>query len=182
MFQRLLAALFPSRRAPAPGRPPGPQPPRGRPAAPRGDGEDTRPARGGALPHTGGGRIAYAPERDGDPDPGEIVWAWVPYEEDASRGKDRPLLLLGYAGDQRYDGSARDLLLAVMLSSKDHDGDRDWVPIGTGAWDRQQRPSSVRIDRLFAVPSSAVRREGAVLDRARFETVAGAARAAHGLS
>ncbi len=180
MFRRLLSALFPSRKAPAPGKAPRPRPPAGRPAP--GGGEDARPTRGGALAHTGGGRIAYAPERDGDPDPGEIVWAWVPYEEDASRGKDRPLLLLGYAAEKRYAGSAPDLLLAVMLSSKDHSGHRGWVPIGTGAWDRQQRPSSVRIDRLFAVPSSAVRREGAALDRARFETVATAARAAHGLS
>jgi len=28
--------------------------------------------------------IAYAPERDGQPDPGEVVWAWVPYEDDPS--------------------------------------------------------------------------------------------------
>jgi len=180
MFRRLLSAFFPSRKAPAPGQAPRPGPPAGRPAP--GAGEDARPARGGALAHTGGGRIAYAPERDGDPDPGEIVWAWVPYEEDASRGKDRPLLLLGYAAEKRHAGSAPDLLLAVMLSSKDHSGHPGWVPIGTGAWDRQQRPSSVRIDRLFAVPSGAVRREGAVLDRARFETVATAARAAHGLA
>jgi hypothetical protein len=179
MLRRLLSALFPSRKAPAPGQASRPGPPARRPAP---SGEDARPTRGGALAHTGGGRIAYAPERDGDPDPGEIVWAWVPYEEDASRGKDRPLLLLGYAADKRFAGSAPDLLLAVMLSSKDHSGHRGWVPIGTGAWDRQQRPSAVRIDRLFAVPSSAVRREGAALDRARFETVAAAARAAHGLS
>jgi len=180
MFRRLLSALFPSRKAPAPAKAPRPRPPARRPAP--GGGEDARPTRGGALAHTGGGRIAYAPERDGDPDPGEIVWAWVPYEEDVSRGKDRPLLLLGYAAEKRYAGSAPDLLLAVMLSSKDHSGHRGWVSIGTGAWDRQQRPSSVRIDRLFAVPSSAVRREGAALDRARFETVATAARAEHGLS
>jgi len=181
MFQRLLSALFPSRKAPAPSKRPEPKPPARRPA-PGGGGQDVRPTRGGALAHSGGGRIAYAPEHDGDPDPGEVVWAWVPYEEDASRGKDRPLLLLGYAAEQRYAGSAPDLLLAVMLSSKDHSGHRGWVPIGTGAWDRQGRPSSVRVDRLYAVSSSAVRREGAALDRARFESVATAARAAHGLS
>lgn len=26
-------------------------------------------------------RTSYAPDRDGDPDPGEIVWTWVPFEE-----------------------------------------------------------------------------------------------------
>ena len=38
---------------------------------------------------------SYAPAPDGEPDPGEVVWAWVPYEEDASRGKDRPVLVIG---------------------------------------------------------------------------------------
>lgn len=32
----------------------------------------------------------YAPVANGRPDPGEVVWAWVPYEEDTSQGKDRP--------------------------------------------------------------------------------------------
>ena len=28
----------------------------------------------------------YAPEADGQPDPGEVVWAWVPYEDDPTQG------------------------------------------------------------------------------------------------
>lgn len=41
--------------------------------------------------------IAYAPHPDGEPDPGEIVWSWVPYEDDPSQGKD-------HDGDQqRFD-------------------------------------------------------------------------------
>ena len=55
----------------------------------------------------------YAPDPDGRPDPGEIVWTWVPYEEDHSRGKDRPVLLVGRDGPW---------LLALQLTSKDHDG------------------------------------------------------------
>ena len=42
--------------------------------------------------------VAYAPEADGEPDPGEVVWAWVAYEDDPSRGKDRPVLLLAQSG------------------------------------------------------------------------------------
>ena len=34
------------------------------------------------------------PEARRDPDPGEIVWTWVPYEEHDGRGKDRPVLLV----------------------------------------------------------------------------------------
>lgn len=35
-----------------------------------------------ADPHAiGPVRTEYAPDPDGDPDPGEIVWTWVPFEE-----------------------------------------------------------------------------------------------------
>ena len=113
----------------------------------------------------------YAPDPDGRPDPGEIVWTWVPFEEDHSRGKDRPVLLVGRDGPW---------LLALQLTSKDHDGTptRDgrphWVDIGAGAWDRQGRPSEVRVDRVVRVGPDAVRREGAVLAPERFAEVADA--------
>ncbi len=60
-----------------------------------------------------GPQVTYDPQPDGDADPGEVVWGWVPYEEDASQGKDRPVLVLA-----RQDGA----LLTLMLSSKDHAG------------------------------------------------------------
>src|SRR5882757_411423 len=34
-------------------------------------------------------RLVYAPDLDGRADPGEIVWTWVVYEDDPTRGKDR---------------------------------------------------------------------------------------------
>ena len=43
-------------------------------------------------------RLGYSPKADGRPDPGEVVWAWVPYEEDPSQGKDRPVLVIGKEG------------------------------------------------------------------------------------
>ncbi len=112
---------------------------------------------------------AYSPKPDGRPDPGEIVWTWVPFEEDHRQGKDRPVLLIG------SDGA---WLLALQLTSKDHDGRPEsargprWVDIGSGAWDRQRRPSEVRVDRVVRVDPRAVRREGAVLSRERFDAVA----------
>lgn len=36
-----------------------------------------------------GVRVEYTPDMDGEADPGEVVWAWVPYEDDPHRGKDR---------------------------------------------------------------------------------------------
>jgi hypothetical protein len=117
-------------------------------------------------------RLGYAPDLDGAADPGEIVWAWVPYEEGDGRGKDRPLLVVG-----RGSGC----LLGLMLSSqRDHADDPDWVPIGAGAWDRQGRASYVRLDRVLEVGEHDIRREGAVLDPRRFELVAARLRSGYG--
>ena len=118
----------------------------------------------------------YTPNPDGRPDPGEIVWTWVPFEEDHAQGKDRPVLLVGRDGPW---------LLALQLTSKDHDGApardgrRRWVDIGAGSWDRQRRPSEVRVDRVVRVDPAQVRREGAVLPRARFDSVSRAVAALH---
>ena len=43
-------------------------------------------------------RIQYTPHLDGDPDPGEVVWTWVPFEEDPTLGKDRPVVIIGRHG------------------------------------------------------------------------------------
>jgi len=124
-------------------------------------------------------RVEYRPRDDGRPDPGEIVWAWVPFEEDATQGKDRPVLVVGRDGD---------LLLGLMLTSKDHGRDaadearhgRRWLDLGSGPWDPQGRPSEVRVDRVLRLRPDAVRREGATLDRRRFDAVAAGVRAARG--
>lgn len=124
--------------------------------------------------------FVYDPHPDGRPDPGEVVWTWVPYEDDPSEGKDRPVLVIGWA-----DGRRGDRLQALMLTSKDHDRDaaaqarlgRHWLDIGSGPWDRQRRPSEVRLDRILEVRAEDVRREGAALDRDTFQRVADAVNA-----
>lgn len=109
-------------------------------------------------------KVEYAPDLDGRADPGEIVWTWTTYEEDPSQGKDRPVLVVGRDGD---------ILLGLMLSSQSRrDGDRDWIAIGSGSWDSQGRPSWIRLDRVLDVPEEGIRREGAILDRDKFEAVA----------
>lgn len=123
-----------------------------------------RPRRRTAAPAKAGRHLVYAPEPDGRADPGEIVWTWVTYEDDPAVGKDRPVLIVGRTNDT---------LLALMLSSqREHDGTRSWLALGSGGWDREGRPSWIRLDRVLRVHEDAVRREGAVLDRARFDTVA----------
>jgi hypothetical protein len=141
------------------------------PAPPR------RPGPAGARPRPGPPPRAqrlldYSPDLDGAADPGEVVWTWVPYEEDAGRGKDRPVLVVGRDGRQ---------LVGLMLSSQsDHDGEPGWLSLGSGPCDDEGRPSWVRLDRVLDVAEDDIRREGAVLDRRRFDRVAGALRSDHG--
>jgi len=124
-------------------------------------------------------RPGYAPSPDGQPDPGEVVWTWVPYEDDPRRGKDRPVLVLAVEGPT---------VVALMLTSRDHDRDaadearhgRIWLDVGPGGWDPRGRPSEVRIDRLLRLPAAGVRREGAALDRRRYDEVVRAAARTHG--
>ena len=116
--------------------------------------------------------LVYAPQLDGRADPGEVVWTWVAYEDDPSQGKDRPVLVVG------RDGAT---VLGLMLSSQaDRDGQRNWLALGPGAWDREERPSWVRLDRVLRVAEDGIRREGAVLDRTRFDRIAAALRRQYG--
>lgn len=143
-----------------------------------------RPARGGHTPgpvRTRGERLqrgrppaspelpsigTYNPQPGTTADPGEIVWTWVPYEDDPQQGKDRPVLIVG------HDGGT---LLALMLTSRDrnnaesrHDG---YVDIGSGAWDSLGRPSEVYLERLLRIAPQEVRRIGSTLDRRLFDRV-----------
>lgn len=152
------------------------------PAAPRpgrAAAEGARPGQAGegatveiAPPGPRALRIGYAPDADGAPDAGEIVWTWVPYSENDGRGKDRPVLVIG-----RQDA---DRVYAVRLTSKSHDGDRDFLGIGTGAWDTRGRPSWIDIEQLYSVHADGMRREASALDRERFARVAAALQERYG--
>ena len=108
----------------------------------------------------------YSPSLDGDADPGEIVWTWVPFEEDHSQGKDRPVLLVGRDGEY---------LLALMMTSKDHNNrehaDPNYLDIGSGPWDPQGRASEVKLNRVIRVRPDSMRREGAIMPEDTFRLV-----------
>ncbi|WP_066375186.1 type II toxin-antitoxin system PemK/MazF family toxin [Herbidospora mongoliensis] len=132
----------------------------------RDHGEDPRPSRGAVREVHRIDRAAfmeYSPDLDGLADPGEVIWTWVPYEEDPSRGKDRPLLVVGRHGRR---------LLGMMLSSRGGDDPREWLSLGAGAWDGEARPSYLRLDRVFEMDEDDIRREGAILDPRAFARVA----------
>jgi hypothetical protein len=114
-------------------------------------------------------QFEYTPCLDGDPDPGEVVWTWVPYEENPSQGKDRPVVIIG-----RQSGS----LMGVPLTSKSH-ANESQVAIGAGPWDQAGRRSYAKVERLVQVDPQQVRREGAVLERQHFDDVVAGVRRAH---
>lgn len=119
--------------------------------------------------------MTYDPHPGKIADPGEVVWTWVPFEEDFTQGKDRPVLVVGRDGDW---------LLVLMLTSKDHDRDaaqearagRHWIDVGTGSWDPQRRPSEIRVDRVIRINPDEVRRVTDKFPRDKFDTVAAAVR------
>lgn len=130
---------------------------------------DPRPERGGAYEYDGPVTPEYAPEDDGLPDPGEIVWTWVPYEEDADIGKDRPVVVLGTAGGPETVGAGADY--AVLMVTSRERTEINWVGIGAGEWDSERRDSYVRVDRVLAVAEGAVRREGSAMTKVQYNTV-----------
>jgi hypothetical protein len=155
MLERLLRLVRP-RRAPTPGRHQPASGLRGSSPAPWG------PASGRVL-------ISYAPNADGHADPGEVVWTAVAFEDDPSQSKDRPVLIIGLRGAW---------LAGLLLTSKSPGAgpNRVFMDVGSGPWDRQRRPSQVRLDRLLDIDPARVRREGAAFDEALFREVLDAAR------
>jgi hypothetical protein len=119
-----------------------------------------------------GRTLAYSPRLDGQADPGEVVWTWVRYEDNPRQGKDRPVLVVGRDG--------RTLLGLMLSSQREREGQRHWYALGPGAWDREERPSWVRLDRVLEVDEDGIRREGAVLERGRFEAIARELRTGYG--
>ena len=117
----------------------------------------------------------YSPSMDGDADPGEVVWTWVPFEEDHSQGKDRPVILVGRDGEY---------LLALMMTSKDHNNrehaDSNYLDIGSGPWDPQGRASEVKLNRVIRVIPSQMRREGSIMPQETFRVIERAYTRLHG--
>jgi hypothetical protein len=134
-------------------------------------GKTKKPAQPPSRRVPSGTTVEYSPVVDGDADPGEVVWAWVPYEDDATKGKDRPVVIIGTCAGG---------LAGIPLTSKNKG--HGAVAVGTGGWDRSGRPSWAKVDQLIVVEDRNVRREGAVLARDRFDAVVAGAAEHHRLA
>jgi len=116
------------------------------------------------LPPEGVVAIEYSPRMDGDPDPGEVVWTWVPFEEDPEQGKDRPVVVIGRRGQK---------MVGVPLTTKRSDREAQ-IAVGTGGWDPKRRTSYARIWRMLDFDDKRMRREGSILERKQFDRVVAA--------
>ncbi|VEI14100.1 PemK-like protein [Trueperella bialowiezensis] len=120
----------------------------------------------------------YEPVRNGAPDPGEVVWTWVPFDENDGRRKDRPVLVVADTEEH--------VIFAQMTSkdktpaaSREAKHGRYWMDIGTGGWDPRRRPSEVRLDRLLVAHGSQIRREGSYVRKDIFDDVVRAIKNVH---
>ncbi|MBD2832156.1 type II toxin-antitoxin system PemK/MazF family toxin [[Kitasatospora] papulosa] len=120
--------------------------------------------RGGRGPRRPGGRTrppGRAPERKrgrphGEPRPGEIWWADVPFE-DGPGSKDRPCLVLSVRG-----GTA----VVVKITSKHHEERPGVIALPAGSvGDARGRRSYLETDELRDVALSGFRRKAGELDR-----------------
>ena len=108
--------------------------------------------------------IVYAPDMDGQTDPGEVVWAPVLLEGDAEKPRERAVVVVG-----RH----KQTLLGALISTHERHADSPtWLFIGSGAWDPEGRPSWVRLDKIIEVPEVGIRRSGAMMPRRRFDRIA----------
>lgn len=126
--------------------------------------QERRPTTTRKLPPEGVVTIEYAPRMDGDPDPGEVVWTWVPFEEDPNQGKDRPVIVIGRRSHS---------LVGVPLTTRQNDREAQ-IAIGTGDWDPERRQSYARIWQMLDIDENKTRREGAILERGQFDAVVAA--------
>ncbi|KQB86917.1 type II toxin-antitoxin system PemK/MazF family toxin [Corynebacterium lowii] len=108
--------------------------------------------------------IYYAPDMDGQPEPGEVVWVWAPSDGPDRPRRDRAVLVIGHG---------RDSVLGLLISpNPKHANEPEWLDIGSGEWDEKGRQCWVRLDRVLEIPHLGIRRQGVLFPRRRFERIA----------
>ncbi len=108
--------------------------------------------------------VFYAPDMDGQADPGEVVWIWVSTDGPGNPPRERAMVVIG---------RTRSTILGLLIScNPEHRNDEDWIDIGAGGWDERGRQSWVRLDRILEVSELGIRRQGTVIPQGRFERIA----------
>lgn len=113
--------------------------------------------------------IYYAPDMDGHAEPGEVVWICLANEDGP---RERPILVVGHS---------HETILGLLISpNTDHEDEEGWLDIGSGSWDNSGAPCWLCLNKVIEVPELAIRREGAIVPRRRFERIAAKLRGDYG--
>ncbi|AZA08763.1 type II toxin-antitoxin system PemK/MazF family toxin [Corynebacterium pseudopelargi] len=116
--------------------------------------------------------IIYAPDMDGQVDPGEVVWFWAPSDHSPQHVVERSLVVVARTAESIYG--------LLTSPNPDHETDDHWMDIGSGPWDASGRQSWVRVDKIVTVPETHIRRQGIVMPQQRFERIANRLRQEYG--
>ncbi|MDO4686069.1 MAG: type II toxin-antitoxin system PemK/MazF family toxin [Corynebacterium sp.] len=114
--------------------------------------------------HTLARSIYYAPDMDGQADPGEVVWIMVNTNGPDHPPTERAIVVVGRA--------AHNILGLLISPDTTHKDEHNWLDIGAGGWDESSRQCWVRLDKVLEVPELDIRRQGAIIPRQRFERIA----------
>ncbi|MFJ8595642.1 type II toxin-antitoxin system PemK/MazF family toxin [Streptomyces sp. NPDC093598] len=116
----------------------------------------------GRRPSARGRTVAPVLAPEGRPQPAEIWWADVPYEEEA-RTKDRPCLVLAVRGERA---------MVAKITTRFRDERAGVIPLPPGSvGDAQGRASFLETDELREVPVWGFRQRVGVVDPALWDQV-----------
>ncbi|RAV34660.1 type II toxin-antitoxin system PemK/MazF family toxin [Corynebacterium heidelbergense] len=106
--------------------------------------------------------VMYAPDMDGQADPGEVVWVDIRPRRGGEM-ESRAVLIIGRNGHT--------LLTLLISENKDHLSEDNWLPIGSGPWENRGGESWIRLDKLIEVPESQILRRGVSMPERRFDRI-----------
>ncbi|HCT14606.1 MAG TPA: hypothetical protein DIW82_07400 [Corynebacterium nuruki] len=115
--------------------------------------------------------VIYAPDMDGQADPGEVIWYRIKRSKDTAPEL-RACLVVG-----RHNHT----LLGLLISSNpEHAEDNNWILIGTGLWDPKGNPCWARVDRVVEIQESRIQRRGVSMPERRYDRIATVLRSEYG--
>ncbi|HIW91568.1 MAG TPA: type II toxin-antitoxin system PemK/MazF family toxin [Candidatus Corynebacterium avicola] len=107
--------------------------------------------------------VIYAPDMDGQADPGEVIWYHILPDRYATPELRACIVV----------GRNRHTLLGMLISSNpDHDEEDNWVPIGAGLWDPRGNECWARADRIIEIPEADIQRRGVSMPERRYDRIA----------
>ncbi|MBC2681118.1 type II toxin-antitoxin system PemK/MazF family toxin [Corynebacterium anserum] len=115
--------------------------------------------------------VIYAPDMDGQADPGEVVWVNIRTQKNGELEL-RSVLIIG---------RRKHTLLGLLISSNaDFNDSPNWIRIGSGPWEQEGNEAYIRLDKVLEVPESEIQRRGVSMPERRYDLIAARLRSDYG--